>query len=143
MKQMLQTHKEKLLNHLKDQIYCRLGASKIHGIGVFALRDIPKGFYPLLSLTPNNDVVFRPEEIEKLPVGVKTLIDIFSYVDDDEILVPRQGFNTLHLQIYLNHSKQPNLEFDWRNNLIALCDINEDAELTIDYDLAFEEEHLF
>jgi len=49
----------------------------------------------------------------------------------------------LHLQIYLNHSKQPNLEFDWRNNLIALCDINEDAELTIDYDLAFEEEHLF
>ncbi|NBS75462.1 MAG: SET domain-containing protein-lysine N-methyltransferase [Betaproteobacteria bacterium] len=140
---MSQTHKEKLLDHLKNQIYCRLGVSTIHGIGVFALRDIPKGFYPLLSFTPNNDVVFKPAEIEKLPEGVKTLIDTFCYVDDQEILVPRQGFNTLHLQIYLNHSKQPNLEFDWRNNLIALRDIHEGEELTIDYDLAFEEEHLF
>ena len=140
---MSTTHKEKLFHHLKSEIYCQLGVSPIHGIGVFALRDIPKNARPLLSFIPNRDVVFTPDEIKVLPEKVKTLIDIFCYVDDECIEVPRQGLNTVHLQIYLNHSKTPNLQFDEKNNLFALRNIEDGEELTIDYDLAFQEEHFF
>ena len=34
--------REHMLNHLRQNIYCRLKPSPVHGIGVFAIRDIPK-----------------------------------------------------------------------------------------------------
>lgn len=36
------TAKQKLLQNL-NQVYCRLMPSKIHGVGVFAIKDIVKG----------------------------------------------------------------------------------------------------
>ena len=35
--------KERLIKHLKEDVYCRLGVSKVHGIGIIAIKDIPKG----------------------------------------------------------------------------------------------------
>ena len=33
--------KKKLLKHLAEEVYCRLGASPTHGVGVFAIRKGP------------------------------------------------------------------------------------------------------
>ncbi len=43
--------KEELIKHLKNDVYCRLGVSKISGIGVIAIKDIPKGTNPFRSLS--------------------------------------------------------------------------------------------
>jgi hypothetical protein len=37
--------KSRVLEHLQTEVYCRLGISKVHGIGVFAIRSIPKGLW--------------------------------------------------------------------------------------------------
>src|ERR1700722_14347341 len=34
---------KKLIKDLEENVYCRLQPSKVHGIGIFAIRDIPKG----------------------------------------------------------------------------------------------------
>jgi len=38
--------KKKLIKNLENDIYCRIKPSKKHGVGVFAIRDIPKGINP-------------------------------------------------------------------------------------------------
>ena len=32
--------------NLKNNVYCRISRSKIHGVGVIAIKDIPKGINP-------------------------------------------------------------------------------------------------
>ena len=49
----------------------------------------------------------------------------------------------LHLSVYLNHSKQPNLRFKHDGSLVTLTRIEEGEELFIDYDRSFGEKHQF
>ena len=58
--------KTRILKHLQTEVYCRLGVSPIHGIGVFAIRDIPKGTHPLVSLLKIKEFSFTKKEIKKL-----------------------------------------------------------------------------
>ena len=51
--------------------------------------------------------------------------------------------NAVNISIYLNHSKTPNLRFDDKDVLRAMCDINRGEELTIDYDVSFDDDHDF
>ena len=37
---------KKLLNNLKNDIYCRIKPSKKPGVGLFAIRDIPENTNP-------------------------------------------------------------------------------------------------
>jgi len=57
--------KARILKHLQTEVYCRLGVSPIHGIGVFAIRDIPKGTQPLVSLLKIKEFSFSKKEIKK------------------------------------------------------------------------------
>ena len=41
--------KKAILDHLVQEVFCRLGVSPLHGIGVFAIRPIAKGLNPLKS----------------------------------------------------------------------------------------------
>jgi len=59
--------KDKLYQHLTNDVYCKLGVSTIHGIGVFALRDIPAGVAPLKSMVTNKEVKFSRVELKKVP----------------------------------------------------------------------------
>lgn len=51
---MNNTKKQEIKNRLKhkmtlkrlESVYCRLKPSKIHGVGIFAIKDIPKGINP-------------------------------------------------------------------------------------------------
>ena len=40
--------KKALIKNLNDDVYCRIKASKRHGVGVFAIKDIPKDTNPFL-----------------------------------------------------------------------------------------------
>ena len=50
--------KKMLLKHLSQEVYCRLGVSPINGVGVFAIRAIPKGIEPLRAMVNNDDISF-------------------------------------------------------------------------------------
>jgi len=135
--------KQKILQHLKNDVYCQLGVSKIQGVGVFALRTIPKGFKPLKSLIRQKEVRFTPQELEDLPASVRRQMKIFCYYNDEEMLVPSIGLNGMDISIYLNHSKEPNVRFNKKNVLEAIKEIPRGEELLLDYDISFGAKHFF
>ena len=139
----MQKSKKFLLDHLKNDVYCRLGVSKIAGVGVFAIRDIPAGVNPLKSWLPSQEVDIDKAELKKLPASVREQVEMFCYYDDKKVSIPVIGLNSMNMAIYLNHSKTPNLKFKRNGKLVALHDIKKNEELTIDYDKSFGDKHVF
>jgi SET domain-containing protein len=139
---MLNT-KKKIIDHQENEVYSRLGVSPIHGIGVFAVRDIPKGANPLKSYVRFKEIDIPKADIKHLPKGVREQIDTFCYYDRKKVSIPRLGLNTFDMAIYLNHSKKPNLRFKKAGVLIALRDVKKGEEMFIDYDISFGEKHKF
>ncbi len=135
--------KARILKHLETEVYCRLGVSRIHGIGVFAIRDIPKGTQPLVSLLKIKEFSFSKKEIKKLPTSVQKEVRMFCYYNNDEHLIPSIGLNAMNMAFYMNHSKNPNIKYLKNNTLLSLRKIKAGEELFFDYDLAFDEEHHF
>ena len=135
--------KARILKHLETEVYCRLGVSPIHGIGVFAIRDIPKGTQPLVSLLKIKEFSFSKKVIKKLPSSVQKEVRMFCYYNKDEYLIPSIGLNAMNMAFYMNHSKNPNIKYLKNNTLLSLRKIKAGEELFFDYDLAFDEEHNF
>jgi SET domain-containing protein len=135
--------KSRLLKHLQTEVYCRLSISPVHGIGVFAIRDIPKGARPLASLLKIKEFSFSKKEVSKLPTSVKKEVRMFCYYDKDEYLIPSIGLNAMNMAFYMNHSKTPNVKYLKNNDIVALRKIKANEELFFDYDLAFGEVHIF
>lgn len=135
--------KARILKHLQTEVYCRLGISPVHGIGVFAIKDIPKGAKPLVSLIKIKEYSFSKREINKLSASVRKEIRMFCYYDNDEYLIPSIGLNVMNMAFYMNHSKTPNVKYLKNNDIVALRKIKANEELFFDYDLAFGEVHIF
>jgi len=135
--------KKEILQHLQSDVYCKIGVSKTHGVGVFAIREIPKGAMPLRSLRRLKEVEFSIKELKKLPREVKKQIEIFCFVEDDVASIPSIGLNSFDMAVYLNHSKKPNLRFKRNGTLEALKRIRKGEELFIDYDVSFGATHTF
>ena len=73
---------KKLWKNLLKETYCRIGVSKIQGVGVIAIKDIPKGRYLFKSPTGHintNIVSFTTKEIKKLDKGVQEMIYDYFY----------------------------------------------------------------
>lgn len=135
--------KKILLQHLKQGVYCHLSVSPIHGIGVFAIKNIPKGVEPLRSLMTNDEVKFTHKEVSELPRSVQKEMRMFCYYDDKHFYVPRSGLNAINMGIYLNHSKSPNVRYKKNGHLVTLRGIKKGEELLMDYDVNFGFEHVF
>ena len=135
--------KNRLLKHLSEEVYCRLGVSPIHGIGVFAVRAIEKGVDPLRSLVSHKEISFTREELKNLPKGVRKQIEMFCYYDDKEVLISTMGLNTMDYAIYINHSKTPNLIMKKSGRFETLTKIRVGDELFMDYDHSFGATHIF
>lgn len=135
--------KKEILKHLQSDVYCKIGVSKTHGVGVFAIREIPKGAMPLRSLRRLKEVEFSNKELKKLPREVKKQIEIFCFVEDGVTSIPSIGLNSFDMAVYLNHSKKPNLRFKRNGTLEALKRIRKGDELFIDYDVSFGATHTF
>lgn len=132
-----------LLKHLHTEVYCRLGVSHIHGVGVFAVRLIPKGTHPFKLMRTDEYHYYQQDELKNVDPGVMKLIDQFCYCVDGVYEIPKAGFNTLSLPVYLNHSKTPNIKMLDEADFVALHDIPAGSELTMDYDDSFQDEHIF
>ncbi len=135
--------KKVLLDHLVQDVFCRLGVSPLHGVGVFAIRPIAKGLNPLRSRVKHREIKFTQDEIKVLPPGVRKQIEMFCYYDEDGVMISTMGMNTMDFAIYVNHSKQPNLRMYKDGSFEALRPIRIGEELTMDYDHSFDAEHHF
>ncbi|MSQ74802.1 MAG: SET domain-containing protein [Rhodoferax sp.] len=135
--------RKKLLAYLSQEVFCHLGVSPVHGIGVFAIRAIPKGVNPLRSRLKFEEIKFSHAEIKTLPRSVRTEIEIFCYCDKQAVSVPAIGLNAMNMAVYLNHSKKPNVEYKKNGQLTTLRSIKKGEELMMDYDVNFGEVHVF
>jgi len=112
-----------------------LAPSPIHGIGVFALTEIPEGTRDLFSPPGQEWPAIPLGEIETLPTHVRKLVDTYCLQDETHAYLPPNGFKVLDLVMYLNHSDTPNLkQIDGGEYFVSLRDIAAGEELFVDYD---------
>jgi uncharacterized protein len=114
-----------------DGVYARIARSRVHGVGVLAIRDIPAGMH-----------VFRGEDervvwvsramVRRLPAALRSLYEDFGMLWGDSLGVPRT-LNMLSVGWYLNHSERPNVEADDDGRFVTLRRIRKGEELTADY----------
>jgi len=127
-------NKKKRLIKSFDNVYCRLKPSK-YGIGVFAIRDIPKGVNPFVGCFDGDYIAIDPKEIEDQPEPIKKMIKDFCPLQEGKYWVIEKGLNAMDISFFLNHSKKPNMiAIDKGEKFVAKRDIKAGEELTVDYD---------
>ena len=118
-----------------DDVYVRLGVSKIHGVGVFAIRHIKKGTDPFMH--DNNQIVWiKDEEVQKLKEDNQELYKFYEdfCVFKDGYWGAPPNFNQLTSSWFLNNSEDPNMQCDGEDYIFfAKRDIEKGEELTADY----------
>ena len=119
-----------MIDVLNNTVWCKLAPSDIHGIGVFAIRDIPKGQKLYCMGMPNTEAITL-DTLEGLIPEIKELIDQRwpLAVDGDSFQSPN---NDARLISFMNHSKSPNYS---KYNDTAFMDIKEGTEITEYYGL--------
>jgi SET domain-containing protein len=123
--------KKAILQKLKNT-YCRLKPSKISGVGVFAIREIPKGINPFKGAHEPRWVEFKTSEL-KLNKEIMRMIKDF-YVTDDTVLIPDCGLNGMDISFFVNNSEKPNLKTeDGGFSFITTRKIKKGEELTVSY----------
>lgn len=143
-KVILQSMNKKAFLSALNHVYTRLGVTK-HGVGVIAIRTIPKGTDPLKNADPEGDVLRIPKaELDAFdaPKEAKDLVRDFCALQDGIYFVPNYGIDALTKNYYLNHSSEPNMvTLDHGETFIATRDILPGEELTADYDTYHETDH--
>ncbi len=136
-------NKKSFLTALRD-VYCKLGVTK-HGVGVIAIRAIPKGIDPFKNADPEGDVLRIPKadlDVFDAPKEAKDLVRDFCALQDGVYFVPNYGIDALTKNYYLNHSKKPNMMTpDKGETFIAMRNIKKGEELTANYDSYHETDH--
>lgn len=126
--------KEELLRELQHQTYAALKPSRVHGIGVFAIRDIPKGCRDIFSRNVGEWIKLPIADVERLPEHSRALIETYCLYDEKDYYVPDYGFKLMDLVNYLNHSSTPNIaSVNDGEYFEALVDIPAGAELLVNY----------
>jgi SET domain-containing protein len=126
--------KEELLEELRHETYVALQPSGIHGIGVFATRDIPKGCRNMFSKETGEWIRLGFEEVEQLPEHSRQFIETYYLYDDTHYFIPAHGCKVMDMASYLNHSNTPNIASVEEGAFFeALRDIKTGEELLVDY----------
>ena len=126
--------KEALLKDLKKDTYVMIKPSPLHGIGVFAIRDIPKGTRDIFSQGVGEWIKLTIAEVEALPNHSRDLVENHCLFDERYYYVPDHGFTLVDLVIYLNHSETPNvISINEGEFFEAIRDIATGEELLVDY----------
>lgn len=131
-----QSAKEKLLSELSAQTWVMIRPSPVEGIGVFAMRDIPKGCREMFSQpTAHDEWIKVPKtEVAALPAHSRALVENYCLYDEDHYFIPEYGFKKMDLVNFLNHADIPNvISINDGEYFEAIRDIKAGEELLIDY----------
>lgn len=127
---------EKLLRELSNETYVMIKPSPIEGIGVFAIRDIPKGCRDMFSKPTDHDEWLKVPKttVAALPQHAQDLIENYCLFDTDHYFIPEYGFKKMDLVNFLNHADNPNIiSINDGDYFEAIRDIKKGEELVIDY----------
>ena len=134
-------NKGALLKQLAESTYVMIKASPVHGIGVFAIRDIPKGTQDIFSQGIGEWIEVSKEEVDALPKHSRDLVENHCLFDEKSYFIPDYGFKLVDLVIYLNHSESPNIvSINDGERFEAIRDIACGEELFVDYGTIVEGE---
>jgi hypothetical protein len=112
-------------------VYTRLLKST-HGIGVFAVKDIPEGTNVFAGDT-NEMREIDKNDFAQVEPAIRQLYEDFCVWKDGKIRGPA-NFNNLTVGWYLNHSDTPNVRCDEHSyDFIATRCIKKGEEITADY----------
>jgi SET domain-containing protein len=126
--------KEELLKELAEETFITLRPSTVHGIGVFALRDIPKGCKTIFSRNVGNWIKVPIRDIENLPEASRNLVETYCLYDETDYYLPDYGFKVMDMVNYLNHSSNPNvISVNDGEYFESIRDIAEGEELFVNY----------
>lgn len=127
---------EETINFLNTAVKVKLAPSKIHGIGVFAITDIPKGTKLFATMAP---------QIFHIPYG--SINKLFPEVKEQILerwpnIVNNQKFAWPDTKIdaFMNHSDDPNYDPELD---LTTREIKKDEEITEDYRLVPNYEKVF
>src|SRR5450432_1770146 len=104
--------KKELLYELNNETYVTLKSSPVHGIGVYAICDIPKGSRNIFSRSPIEWIKVSFQEVEQMPKHSREFIETYYLYDDIGYFIPEYGCKVMDLVSYLNHSYNPNILSD-------------------------------
>jgi SET domain-containing protein len=126
--------REALLQELQQDTYVALKPSPVHGIGVFAIRTIPKGCRTIFSSGVGEWIRLSFAEVEALPEHSRSMIETYCLYDETHYFVPDYGFKLMDIVLYLNHSNTPNIiSLNDGEQFEALRDIAIGEELLVNY----------
>lgn len=113
------------------KVMTRLRASPVHGVGVFAIKNIKKGTY--IFYGDDDDLIWvEKDSIKKLTKEIRKYYEDFCIIKDGKYGCPK-NFNLMTIAWYLNNSATPNVGCDENYNFYALRNIKAGEELTVDY----------
>lgn len=111
---------------LNTMVKCRIAPSDIHGVGVFAIRDIEKGQKLYSDIVPSVFTIPYSSFGKLFPEVKELLLERFPHVVNGSAFV----WPDTRLQAYMNHSDDPN--YDAIND-VTLKQIKTGEEVTEDY----------
>ena len=130
----MQKVKQEILKSLKNT-YCRIMPSKINGVGVFAISDIPQNINPFNVAKTGDWQKFKITDLKNLDKEVFKMVNAFFTVQEDGTLyIPKGGLNDMNISYFMNDSKNPNMKMAKDEvNFLTLCQIKKGQELTVSY----------
>lgn len=111
------------------KVRTKLGRSEIHGIGLFADEDIPKG--GLIYEEGEFTVKFSKEKRDSMPEIQRKFLDAYAPFRDGHYYI------SIDDDRFMNHSESPNTHQDGAC-IYATVDIANGQELTCDYETICE-----
>ena len=114
-------------------IYVRLQPSAVHGVGVFAIKDIPQNF----TIFPSNCTWEKVKKSSLLYLSEPELkyFDDFFVSEKDNFYMPSLHPQYIDISFYINHDNfDPNVRYDNDSgDFVTIKHINIGEELFYDY----------
>lgn len=125
------------VKYLNSTVWAKLAPSSVHGIGVFAIRDIKKGTlvtdYSIHTINNVGFLKISEEEFQLLDPEIRDLIlDHTLFQEGQQNLYFYSPNMEVCLTSFMNHSDDPNCD-----GQIAIRDIMKGEEITEDYNTLF------
>ena len=100
-----------ILDSIRTESYVRLKPSKVcDGVGVYAIRPIPKGTVLFSDCIPDKDFV-RWDQLTDIPTEVISYLSTICNTNDEGLYLS-QTINNINISYFVNHSDNPNAFHD-------------------------------
>jgi hypothetical protein len=123
--------KEKIILRRLEQVYCRLAPSPIHGVGIFAIKQIPLGINPFNnSYMAQESIIISKNKIKDQ--NILKMLDDYNPTSDPKLQIVSSFPNQPIWTDYINYSDIPNIQLKESGEWETLRQIEVGEELVED-----------